>query len=330
MSRFPKEFLFGGATAANQCEGAYLEDGKGLSIQDVYPHGMRGGITEEPTPDNMKLIGIDFYHRYAEDIKLFAEMGFKVFRLSIAWSRIFPKGDEEQPNEKGLEFYDRVFDECAKYGIEPLVTLSHYETPLHLEVGCLAGLFPCLGCGIRCIDAGVVGEPVELRGSRLGVADCGEIALADIAERFQHRCGAVVYVIVFTGDLEAGRSPIDVFIRHVVVLVYEEAVVHTHNLGKLVDVDNRVELFADLNQLVLLRVGGYRGLVDWGCESDVVDIVEVDSLVITGNGERTAAVGEDQIFGHTEIIFLYFVAFLYIEGFRKRHCAGDCQSSRKS
>ena len=139
-----------------------------------------------------------------------------------------------------------------------------------------------------------------------------------------------MYVIVFTGDLEAGRSPIDVFIRHVVVLVYEEAVVHTHNLGKLVDVDNRVELFADLNQLVLLRVGGYRGLVDWGCESDVVDIVEVDSLVITGNGERTAAVGEDQIFGHTEIIFLYFVAFLYIEGFRKRHCAGDCQSSRKS
>ncbi len=133
MSRFPKEFLFGGATAANQCEGAYLEDGKGLSIQDVYPHGMRGEITEEPTPDNMKLVGIDFYHRYAEDIKLFAEMGFRVFRLSIAWSRIFPQGDEEQPNEKGLEFYDRVFDECAKYGIEPLVTLSHYETPLHLS-----------------------------------------------------------------------------------------------------------------------------------------------------------------------------------------------------
>ena len=104
MARFPEGFLFGGATAANQCEGAYNEDGKGLSIQDVYPHGMRAGITEEPTEDNMKLIGIDFYHRYAEDIKLFAEMGFKVFRLSIAWSRIFPNGDEETPNEKRGSF----------------------------------------------------------------------------------------------------------------------------------------------------------------------------------------------------------------------------------
>ena len=96
------------------------------------PHGIKTPRTKEPTPDNMKLIGIDFYHRYQEDIKLFAEMGFKVFRLSIAWSRIFPKGDEETPNEAGLAFYDRVFDECHKYGIEPLVTLSHYETPLYL------------------------------------------------------------------------------------------------------------------------------------------------------------------------------------------------------
>jgi len=80
----------------------------------------------------MKLIGIDFYHRYSEDIKLLAEMGFKTFRTSIAWSRIFPQGDDLEPNEKGLEFYDRLFDECHKYGIEPLVTLSHYETPLHL------------------------------------------------------------------------------------------------------------------------------------------------------------------------------------------------------
>ena len=130
---FPEKFLWGGAVAANQCEGAYLEDGKGLSIQDVMPHGIKGPRTKEPTPDNMKLIGIDFYHRYKEDIKLFAEMGFKVFRLSIAWSRIFPKGDEETPNEVGLDFYDRVFDECHKYGIEPLVTLSHYETPLYLS-----------------------------------------------------------------------------------------------------------------------------------------------------------------------------------------------------
>ncbi len=130
---FPKDFLWGGAVAANQCEGAYNEDGKGLSTQDVTPHGIVGPRTEEPTPDNMKLVGIDFYHRYKEDIRLFAEMGFKVFRTSIAWSRIFPKGDEETPNEKGLEFYDKVFDECHKYGIEPLVTISHYETPLHLS-----------------------------------------------------------------------------------------------------------------------------------------------------------------------------------------------------
>jgi 6-phospho-beta-glucosidase len=129
---FPKGFLWGGAVAANQCEGAYNEDGKGLSIQDVMPHGIKTPHTDLPTEDNMKLIGIDFYHQYPEDIKLLAEMGFKTFRTSIAWSRIFPKGDDLEPNEKGLAFYDRLFDECHKYGIEPLVTLSHYETPLHL------------------------------------------------------------------------------------------------------------------------------------------------------------------------------------------------------
>ena len=131
-SVMPNGFLWGGATAANQCEGAYNEGGKGLSVQDVTPHGIMTPRTEKPTEDNMKLIAIDFYHRYKEDIKLFAEMGFKVFRISIAWSRIFPKGDELEPNEEGLKFYDNVFDECAKYGIEPLVTLSHYETPLYL------------------------------------------------------------------------------------------------------------------------------------------------------------------------------------------------------
>lgn len=120
--------------AANQCEGAFDQDGKGWSIQDVTPRGLKGPITKTPTPDNLKLVGIDFYHRYKEDIKLFAEMGFKVFRTSIAWSRIFPMGDEEQPNEKGLQFYDSLFDECLKYGIQPLVTISHYETPLHLAV----------------------------------------------------------------------------------------------------------------------------------------------------------------------------------------------------
>ena len=127
-----ENFLWGGAVAANQCEGAYQEDGKGLSVQDVLPRGIRGSRTKLPTEENLKLEAIDFYHRYPQDIKMFAEMGFKVFRTSIAWSRIFPKGDEEQPNEAGLEFYDRVFEECRKYGIEPLVTLSHYETPLYL------------------------------------------------------------------------------------------------------------------------------------------------------------------------------------------------------
>lgn len=129
---FPDGFLWGGATAANQIEGAYDEDGKGFSVQDVMPRGISGPRSAEPTPDNLKLVGIDHYHRYAEDIALFAEMGFGVYRFSIAWSRIFPKGDETEPNEAGLAFYDRVLDELEKHGIEPLVTISHYETPLHL------------------------------------------------------------------------------------------------------------------------------------------------------------------------------------------------------
>lgn len=131
-SKFPKDFLWGGAVAANQCEGAYNEGGKGLSVQDVMPHGLRGGISAEPTDENLKLSGIDFYHRYKSDIRLFAELGFKVFRTSIAWSRIFPNGDDEEPNEEGLQFYDDLFDECLKHGIQPLVTLSHYEPPLAL------------------------------------------------------------------------------------------------------------------------------------------------------------------------------------------------------
>lgn len=129
---FPQNFLWGGATAANQIEGAYRADGKGLSVQDVMPHGLRTPPTAEPTDDNLKREAIDFYHRYREDIDLFAEMGFKTFRLSFAWSRIFPQGDEAEPNAAGLEFYDRVIDYLLEKGIEPLVTLSHYETPLHL------------------------------------------------------------------------------------------------------------------------------------------------------------------------------------------------------
>ena len=129
---FPVDFLWGGAVAANQCEGAYDEDGKGWSTQDLAPKGIVGPITDHPTEDNLKLQGIDFYHRYKGDIALFAEMGFRVFRFSIAWSRIFPNGDEEVPNEAGLAFYDDLIDECRRHGMEPLVTLSHYETPYHL------------------------------------------------------------------------------------------------------------------------------------------------------------------------------------------------------
>ena len=129
---FPANFLWGGAVAANQCEGAYDEDGKGWSTQDLAPKGIVGAITDHPTEDNLKLKGIDFYHRYREDIAMFAEMGFSVFRFSIAWSRIFPYGDEETPNEAGLAFYDQLIDECRRHGMEPLVTLSHYETPYHL------------------------------------------------------------------------------------------------------------------------------------------------------------------------------------------------------
>lgn len=132
IQQFPQSFLWGGAVSANQIEGAYDSDGKGLSVQDVMPGGLQAAPTLGPTPDNLKLDGIDFYHRYAEDIALFAEMGFTVLRFSMAWSRIYPLGDETTPNEAGLEFYDRVLDELEKHHIQPLVTISHYETPLNL------------------------------------------------------------------------------------------------------------------------------------------------------------------------------------------------------
>ena len=138
---FPDGFLWGGATAANQCEGAYDADGRGLANVDVVPIG----------EDRMAIItgkkkmfdfedgyfypakeAIDMYHRFKEDIALFGEMGFKTYRLSIAWSRIFPKGDEMEPNEAGLKFYEDLFKECHKYGIEPLVTITHFDCPMHL------------------------------------------------------------------------------------------------------------------------------------------------------------------------------------------------------
>lgn len=130
MKTFPDDFLWGGAVAANQVEGAYLEDGKGLSTSDVQPQGVFGPVVERvPGDSGIKDVAIDFYHRYPEDIRLFAEMGFSCLRVSIAWTRIFPNGDEQAPNEAGLAFYDKLFDELAAYDITPLVTLSHYEMP---------------------------------------------------------------------------------------------------------------------------------------------------------------------------------------------------------
>ena len=130
MKTFPDDFLWGGAVAANQVEGAYLEDGKGLSTSDVQPQGVFGPVVERVAGDSgIKDVAIDFYHRYPEDIKLFAEMGFSCLRVSIAWTRIFPNGDEQAPNEAGLAYYDKLFDELAAHNITPLVTLSHYEMP---------------------------------------------------------------------------------------------------------------------------------------------------------------------------------------------------------
>ncbi|MHB9327237.1 6-phospho-beta-glucosidase [Kluyvera intermedia] len=136
MNTFPNDFLWGGAIAANQVEGAYLEDGKGLSTSDVQPKGVFGDVVERVAGDSgLKDVAIDFYHRYPEDIALFAEMGFSCLRISIAWTRIFPNGDETTPNEAGLAFYDKLFDEMLSKGITPLVTLSHYEMPWGLVKG---------------------------------------------------------------------------------------------------------------------------------------------------------------------------------------------------
>ena len=139
-NRMPENFLWGGATAANQYEGGWNEGGKGLSIADILTGGSvnkeRRLTPPEPLPEEFypNHEATDFYHCWKEDIALFAEMGFKIYRFSISWSRIFPKGDEETPNEEGLKFYDDVIDELRKYGIEPLVTISHYENPLHLSL----------------------------------------------------------------------------------------------------------------------------------------------------------------------------------------------------
>lgn len=140
MGRLPDNFLWGGATAANQYEGAYLEAGKGLANVDVIPAGENRFLVASGQMAPEKLgkeryparYAVDGYHHYKEDIAFFAEMGFTVYRFSICWSRIFPNGDEEIPNEEGLAFYEAVVDECRRYGIEPLITISHFDVPLGL------------------------------------------------------------------------------------------------------------------------------------------------------------------------------------------------------
>lgn len=138
---FPKDFLWGGATAANQLEGGIFEGGRGLANVDVCPAGKdrasvisghRKMLELEEGYQYPAAEAVDFYHHFREDIRLFGEMGFKVYRMSIAWTRIFPKGDEQEPNEEGLRFYEEIFKECKKYHMEPLVTISHFDCPVHL------------------------------------------------------------------------------------------------------------------------------------------------------------------------------------------------------
>ncbi|WP_238902807.1 MULTISPECIES: 6-phospho-beta-glucosidase [unclassified Clostridium] len=139
--KFPDNFLWGGAISANQVEGAYNEGGRGLGHIDLIPQGkerfsiMMGNLDSLEPKKNLyypSWKGIDFYHHYKEDIALLGEMGFKTFRMSISWSRIFPEGDEETPNEEGLLFYENMFRECHKHGIVPLVTITHYDIPVGL------------------------------------------------------------------------------------------------------------------------------------------------------------------------------------------------------
>ena len=133
MTTFPTNFLWGGAIAANQVEGAFNLDNKGLSTSDMLPNGILSPHqTRQQRGDGIKDLAIDFYHRYPQDIELFDEMGFNCLRLSIAWTRIFPNGDEAEPNEQGLAYYDKIFDQLAKHNIQPFVTLSHYEMPYAL------------------------------------------------------------------------------------------------------------------------------------------------------------------------------------------------------
>ncbi len=141
MSRLRNDFLWGGATAANQVEGGYLEGGKGLASVDMIPKGdyrfpvMRGEMSYKELPEDAYFPAreaVDFYHHYKEDVKLMAEMGFKAYRFSMSWARIFPKGIEEEPNEEGLRFYEDLIDELLSHQIEPVVTICHFDAPLYL------------------------------------------------------------------------------------------------------------------------------------------------------------------------------------------------------
>lgn len=123
IKKFPENFLWGASTSAYQVEGGYNADGKGLSIIDCYKHNEKYADFK---------IASDFYHHYKEDIKLFAELGLKAYRFSIAWTRIIPNGVGEI-NLKGLEFYSNIIEECKKYGIEPIVTMYHFDLPYSLE-----------------------------------------------------------------------------------------------------------------------------------------------------------------------------------------------------
>ena len=147
---FPKDFMWGGAIAANQAEGAWREGGKGICVADILKVQDKGDLKKKSNKETTlkdidaalsdtqgiypKRYGIDFYHTYKEDLKSLAGTGMNAFRTSINWARIFPNGDDEQPNEEGLRFYEDLIDEIIQNGMEPLITLSHYEMPLNLAV----------------------------------------------------------------------------------------------------------------------------------------------------------------------------------------------------
>ena len=141
MFQFPETFLWGSAISANQAEGAYREGGRGISNIDMIPHGqdrmtVKLGNVPNPSLQPEQIYpshtGVDFYHHYREDLAMMAEMGLRVFRTSISWSRLFPQGDEETPNPEGIAFYKDMFRECQKLGMQPLVTLSHFDIPMGL------------------------------------------------------------------------------------------------------------------------------------------------------------------------------------------------------